>query len=162
MPNRLHCLLLLLSLCQPFAVSAGSTEPAGPSNGEPTNMVVLSGNTYRVEIATTAAQRARGLMYRRHMDADQGMLFLFPKARPLTFWMKNTEIPLDILFFDDQHRLMRIHHHVPPCRRPPCAQYPSGAPSALVLELAGGTAKAADIRLGTSIKFLRPPPSATK
>ena len=70
------------------------------------------------ELATTPESRTRGLMERPTMAADKGMLFIFEVAQPLSFWMFNTLIPLDIIFADTERRITFIHASVPPCQPP--------------------------------------------
>lgn len=102
--------------------------------------VELRGQVYRVEIADSDAERARGLMYRERMDADAGMLFLFDYQGPQAFWMKNTRIPLDILYFDESWKLVGWSLDTPPCSLGDrCPSYPSQAPARYVLELNAGT-----------------------
>jgi hypothetical protein len=81
------------------------------------------------------------------------MLFVFPQAQPLTFWMKDTLIPLDMLFFDEAHRLVTIRTDAPPCKADPCPTYASTAPARYVLELNAGTAAKLDLRKGDVITF---------
>ena len=76
------------------------------------------------------------------------MLFVFPSAQPRAFWMKRTRVPLDILFFDDQQRLVGLHHDTPPCTGDPCPTYPSHAPARYVLELPAGAAQEIGTRVG--------------
>ena len=87
------------------------------------------------------------------MSTDHGMLFVFPQAQPLTFWMKDTLIPLDMLFFDEAHRLVTIRTDVPPCKADPCPTYASTAPARYVLELNAGTAAKLDLRKGDVATF---------
>ena len=94
-----------------------------------------------------------GLMDRTSMPADHGMLFVFPSAEPRTFWMKDTLIPLDMLFFDEAHRLVTVHADVPPCKADPCPLYASNAPARYVLELNAGTAAKLGLRKGDVITF---------
>ena len=104
--------------------------------------VELKGHRYTIEIAADDASREHGLMDRTEMAADHGMLFVFDDDMPRTFWMKNTKIPLDMLFFDGDKKLVSIQHSVPPCVADPCPGYSSGAPARYVLELnAGESAK---------------------
>jgi uncharacterized protein len=108
--------------------------------------VELNGKQYTVEIANTDATRERGLMFRETMDPRHGMLFIHDRQEPLAYWMKNTLIPLDILFFDNQRRLVSQQRDVPPCTLgDACPPYPSDAPARYVLELNAG--QAAKIRL---------------
>lgn len=70
--------------------------------------------SFEIEVADTARKRARGLMNRAHLAENAGMLFVFTPAQPVGFWMKDTLIPLDLLFFDDAGRLKHIHHNARP------------------------------------------------
>jgi uncharacterized membrane protein (UPF0127 family) len=105
-----------------------------------TPTVELKGQTFSIEIADNDASREHGLMDRTQMDADHGMLFVFDDDTPRAFWMKNTRIPLDMLFFDADRHLVSAQHNVPPCTADPCPAYSSGAPARYVLELNGGQA----------------------
>lgn len=113
-----------------------------------TRQVTLAGHNFTVEIANTDATRERGLMFRTHMAAGHGMLFIYPDAQPRYFWMKNTLIPLDILFFDGERRLINVSADTPPCKTAECPSYPSAAPAMYVLELNAGMAKKMHIKTG--------------
>lgn len=113
-----------------------------------TERLEIAGHAFTVEVATTQAQWAHGLMFRTHMAADHGMLFVFPDSEPRYFWMKNTLIPLDMLFFDANRRLINIAADVPPCKVANCPTYNSRAPARYVLELNGGVAKKLGINPG--------------
>jgi uncharacterized membrane protein (UPF0127 family) len=156
MPPAPRLLLLLLSLSVAHSLSAPVSARETASSEPRLTAVTLGGETFRVEIAHTPAQRAQGLMYRTQLLADHGMLFLFPQPRRMAFWMKNTRIPLDILFFDANQHLVRAHYRVPPCVDPPCAHYPSGAISAWVLELNGGIAEALNLAPGARLQVVGP------
>ncbi|HEU4665142.1 MAG TPA: DUF192 domain-containing protein [Dokdonella sp.] len=103
--------------------------------------VELGGQRYSIEVAEDDASREHGLMDRTEMAADHGMLFVFQDDIPRAFWMKNTKIPLDMLFFDADRRLVSVQHDVPPCTADPCPAYSSGAPARYVLELNAGQAR---------------------
>ena len=117
--------------------------------------VDLHGHTFAVEIADTEAAREHGLMERTQMDPDHGMLFVFDDDAPRAFWMKNTKIPLDMLFFDAERRLLSVQHDVPPCTADPCPAYSSGAPARYVLELNGGRARALGVTVGDELTIRR-------
>jgi uncharacterized membrane protein (UPF0127 family) len=87
------------------------------------------------------------------MPADHGMLFVFQDDQPRTFWMKNTLIPLDMLFFDADRRLVAIQANAQPCKADPCGLYPSNAPARYVLELNAGAAAKLGARMGDVITF---------
>jgi len=156
MPPAPRLLLLLLTLSLAHSLSAPVSARETTSSEPRLTAVTLGGETFRVEISHTPAQRTQGLMYRTQMPADHGMLFLFPQPRRMAFWMKNTRIPLDILFFDAHQRLVRAHYRVPPCVEPPCAHYPSGATSLWVLELNAGVAEALNLSPDARLQVVGP------
>ena len=116
--------------------------------------VELAGARYHVELAQDDASRARGLMFRDHMDADRGMLFIHDAEEPQAYWMKNTKIPLDILYFDDDRKLVAQQRDVPPCSLGDgCPSYPSDAPARYVLELNAGEAARLQLKDGAELRF---------
>lgn len=116
--------------------------------------VELSGHRYQVELAQDDASRARGLMFRDEMAADHGMLFIHDATEPQAYWMKNTKIPLDILYFDEQRRLVSQQRDVPPCSAGnACPAYPSNRPARYVLELNAGQARRLDLQDGAELVF---------
>ena len=120
-------------LCILMIASCAACAAGGPS-------VELGGRTFGVEIAETQEKQALGLMFRDSMPADQGMLFIFPNEARRSFWMKNTRIPLDIMYFDKELKMVSISADTPPCRVSRCPSYPSAGPAMYVLELNAGTA----------------------
>jgi uncharacterized membrane protein (UPF0127 family) len=109
------------------------------------------------ELATTAESRRRGLMERAMLPVDRGMLFVFETAQPLSFWMFNTLIPLDMIFADTQRRITTIHAAVPPCRPPTrCPSYVSDGLAQFVLEVNAGTAAKAGIAIGDELRWSLP------
>jgi hypothetical protein len=88
------------------------------------------------------------------MPADHGMLFVHAREEPMAYWMKNTKIPLDILYFDGQRRLVSIQRGVPTCRTASrCPSYPSKGPAKYVLELNAGRSDALGLKPGDTITF---------
>jgi uncharacterized membrane protein (UPF0127 family) len=113
--------------------------------------------TVEAELAATDETRTRGLMERPSLPADQGMLFIFEAPQPLSFWMFNTLIPLDIIFADERRRIIAIHASVPPCQPPRrCPTYGSNGPSQFVLEVNGGTTAKTGIRIGDELRWTLP------
>lgn len=118
------------------------------------NWVELGGQRYKVEIADDDAERARGLMFRDELEAGSGMIFLHDREEPQAYWMKNTRIPLDILYFDDARRLVAQQRDVPPCSAGnACPPYPSNAPARYVLELNAGEAAKLKLENGAELKL---------
>jgi len=139
MINRLLTILLLsglLAACQ-------ATEP----------YVEFEGQRYWVEIADDDASRAQGLMFRDAMDADRGMLFVFRREEPRSFWMRNTRIALDIIYLDRDFRVVSISADTPPCRTRQCPSYPSTGPAQFVLELNAGQAAMIGLEQGDRIQI---------
>ncbi|MGF1593022.1 MAG: DUF192 domain-containing protein [Kiloniellaceae bacterium] len=104
---------------------------------------------FTVEIAATADQRAQGLMFRDRMAADAGMLFLFEGAQVRAMWMKNTLIPLDMLFIDGEGKIVRIEERTVPHSERAIS---SGGPVTAVLELNAGTASRLVIKPGDRVR----------
>jgi uncharacterized membrane protein (UPF0127 family) len=113
--------------------------------------------TVDAELATTVETRVHGLMERPSLPAEQGMLFIFETAQPLSFWMVNTLIPLDIIFVDAQRRITSISASVPPCRPPlRCPTYTSRGLAQYVLEVNAGTAAKAGIGISDELRWTLP------
>lgn len=116
--------------------------------------VELNGQRFEVEIADDDGERARGLMFRDAMDANRGMLFIHEREMPLAYWMKNTKLSLDILYFDNERKLVSQQRDVPPCSSGNrCPPYPSDAPARYVLELNAGQAARMGLKDGTELSF---------
>ena len=105
---------------------------------------------FTVEVATTPAQLQQGLMFRHTLAPDAGMLFDFEVPTPATMWMKNTLIPLDMLFVDQQGRIINIEQRTVPGSLDTIA---AAAPARAVIELNGGTASRLGIRPGDKVVF---------
>jgi uncharacterized membrane protein (UPF0127 family) len=137
---------LLLPLL--FAVAGCATSAAHAD----TPSVTLHGQRFVTEFATTDAAREKGLMLRTELASDHSMLFVFPDTDLRYFWMKNTLIPLDILYFDTDRKLVSMQLDVPPCKADPCPSYPSDRPARYVLELPAGTARRIGAIVGDELK----------
>ncbi|HEX2553212.1 MAG TPA: DUF192 domain-containing protein [Microvirga sp.] len=117
---------------------------------EPLTIVGQGGrHAFKVEVARNDADRAQGLMYRRSMPADQGMLFDFARVQPVSMWMQNTYIPLDMLFIRPDGSIARIAENTEPLSTRTVG---SGEPVLAVLELNGGTAARLGIKPGDRVE----------
>ena len=125
---------------------------SGCASGGP--WVEVGGERFRVEIADDDAERARGLMFRDRLEDGTGMLFIHDAEVPQAYWMKNTKIPLDILYFDNARKLVAQQRDVPPCSAGnACPTYPSKAPARYVLELNAGEAAKLKLENGAELVF---------
>lgn len=104
---------------------------------------------FAVEVARSAAEQARGLMFREQLGTFEGMIFVYDSPRETAFWMRNTLIPLDILFFDHVGRLITIHAQAVPLDETPI---PSNGPSQFVLEINGGLAARLGVTVGAELQ----------
>jgi len=115
-----------------------------------------SGREIMAELAVTPAERERGLMFREKLEPDQGMLFVFEEEDLYSFWMKNTLIPLDIIWINCHQQIVHIEKNVPPCTQDPCPGYRPRQPALYVLELKAGQAEANNLQLYQRISFVLP------
>ncbi len=106
---------------------------------------------FTVEVATTSPQHAQGLMFRRKMAAGAGMVFVYQEVQRISMWMKNTLIPLDMVFIGDSGKIIKIAERTTPMSQEIIA---SGGPVKSVLELNGGTASRLGIRPGDRVTFV--------
>lgn len=112
-----------------------------------------SGAIYKLELALTPEDQAQGLMFRENLPPNTGMLFVFPSAEPHHFWMKNTMIPLDMIWMDEGGKVLFVSANTPPCKADPCPTYGPDGPARQVLEIAGGMAAKEKITVGSTLKF---------
>ncbi len=108
---------------------------------------------FHLETATTPAERKRGLMSRDTIGNEDGMIFVFPEAGSHQFWMKNTRIPLDMIFIDAAQTIVAIVPNVPPHTLE--SRGPT-SPTLAVIELDGGRAAADGIALGDKVRYELP------
>jgi len=142
-----------------LATADAPAEPARPSSGsELISVTTPQGTVIMAELADTVEERARGLMFRPTLGKNRGMLFAFAEPQPWSFWMKNTRIPLDIIWMDRNKRIVHIERNVPPCSRTDdgCPQYQPNQNAMYVLELAAGSADALRLERGAALRFQLP------
>jgi uncharacterized membrane protein (UPF0127 family) len=126
--------------------------------------VELGGHIIALEVAETPQQQAIGLMARESLPDDRGMLFPFEPARPVSFWMKNVLIPLDMVFIA-KNEIVAIAEDVPPCEANPCPTYGPGQQAIdYVIELRGGRAAELGLAAGDAVEIqpLEPSPATTE
>lgn len=144
---------LALALAAPFATGlagAGSAVAAGLHREALTIDTAKGPIQFKVEVARTPAQQERGLMYRKAIAPDAGMIFPFDPPQPASFWMKNTRIPLDLIFIRADGTVSSIAAMAKPYS---LDLIPSSEPVAAVLEIAGGRAAATGIVPGSRVRW---------
>lgn len=137
------CFAILLPLLNCFILSSCRQK----------DMVCLGSTCVRVEKAVNEQQRSRGLMYRRSLEKDRGMLFVFDNEDRYGFWMKNTRIPLDIIWIDSSGRIVHIARDVPPCKSRECPSYHPDSPARYVLEVNAGFCREHGISEDDTVTF---------
>jgi uncharacterized membrane protein (UPF0127 family) len=119
----------------------------------PKNSVCFENNCFEVELAVTEEERAVGLMHREYLDQDKGMLFIFEEPGEYGFWMKNTLIPLDIVWIDENKEVIFIGKDIRSCKQEPCPSINPRKPTKFVLELNADTADKIGLEKGDKLEF---------
>jgi uncharacterized membrane protein (UPF0127 family) len=152
MRRRLFALFSLLSVSLTLLILPLPGPAGGLAAQQLQELKITSKNgahIFGVELAATPEQQARGLMYRKELPEGQGMLFDFHQEQPgVSFWMKNTYIPLDMIFIRGDGSILRIAENTVPLSE---ALVPAGGPVRAVLEVIGGTAKKLGIAVGDRV-----------
>jgi len=137
----LSLLIIVISL---FLISCNNTEP----------QVCISGTCVNVEIADNQNERNFGLMFREELDEDRGMIFVYEESDTYTFWMKNTLIPLDMIWINEDNVIVHIAE-AEPCKADPCPTYGPEEPAKYILEVNQGFSQEQDINIGDEVNFKR-------
>ncbi|HEX2833643.1 MAG TPA: DUF192 domain-containing protein [Thermoanaerobaculia bacterium] len=151
---------LMLFACSKPVTTANGTVPQNtgttqaPAATSGPRIVMPDGTVFALEVVADEEQRAQGLMFRDYLRPNTGMLFVFPSDGEYSFWMKNTLIPLDMLWIDVNKNVVHVKHDVPPCRVDDCPSYSPGASARYVLELAAGEAKKHNLKAGDKLTFV--------
>jgi uncharacterized membrane protein (UPF0127 family) len=149
--------LALFTAAALFACAQPSTPPPPaapiPAAQSGPRVTLPDGFVVKVEVAADDPLREQGLMFRDHMADDHGMIFLFPQSGVYPFWMKNTIIPLDMIWIDDARRVVSVAHDVQPCKADPCPSYPPAGAARYVLETAAGVAKKHRVEAGATLRL---------
>jgi uncharacterized protein len=141
-----------------FMLVACNAQAKKPIVNQPQNIpftlnAQVNTKTWKVAVAETPEQQQMGLMFRTALPDDEAMLFPFNPPRPVAFWMKQTLIPLDMLYIS-QGVIQEIKSQVPPCQKDPCPSYPSKSMTIdQVVEIRGGLAQELGIKSGDRISF---------
>jgi len=148
--ERIRMWMALLPLaCLLIAQQLGCASAPQDPNALPATRMQIGREKFTLEIARRPAQRERGLMFRKSMPADHGMIFTFPDEEERSFWMKNTEIPLDILFLRADGTVVSVHQMRPFA----LTGVPSNGPAKYAIELNEGTAARVGVKAGDRLQI---------
>lgn len=116
---------------------------------------ISSNDVIDLEVAKTPKERAKGLMFRKHLKKDKGMLFIFPGPQAYAFWMKNTLIPLDLIWLDRDKKIVYYHDETPPCHQSQCPLYapPTDTQAYYVIEIQSGLRRKLKLNRGQILNF---------
>jgi uncharacterized protein len=115
-----------------------------------------SGKVLQSEVMVKDEDRAMGLMFRPSLPADHGMLFVFDETAFHTIWMKNCKFPIDIVWLDDDRRVVDVAPSVPPCKADPCPVYQPMRRARYVVEMNAGEARREKVARGAALDFKLP------
>lgn len=139
-----------------FIFVCGSTFAASNSKVKFATVIFPKGQTFQLEIASTPEQWIKGLMFRKYLPKNSGMLFLYQKEDYYAIWMKNCFIPLDIIWLDSKGRIIYFIENAPPCKEEPCRVYEPMMKARFVIELNAGTIKKLNLKTGQRVAIILP------
>jgi len=153
--------LILMGLILAVALIAGCTQntasgnesSANNSGNESLSKVCFGAKCFYVELAVTSEERSLGLMFREHLDPDKGMLFIYKDEGVHYFWMKNTLIPLDMIWINGNREVISISKDVQPCEISQCPLIGSEQKVQYVLELNAGSSDKIGLAIGDKVTF---------
>ena len=138
--------LSLAAAALALAALAGATPAVVP-------LTLPSGKVLQAEVMVRDEDRAMGLMFRPSLPLDRGMVFIFETADFHAIWMKNCKFPIDIVWLDEERRVVHVAEAVPPCKAEPCPVYNPMRRASYVVELNAGQARREKAVLGARIRF---------
>jgi uncharacterized membrane protein (UPF0127 family) len=116
-------------------------------------LTLPSGKVLQAEVMVNDEDRAMGLMFRPSLPLDRGMIFVFEASDFHGIWMKNCKFPIDILWLDEEKRIVHVAESVPPCKAEPCPVYSPMRRASYVIELNSGQARREKAALGATVGF---------
>jgi uncharacterized membrane protein (UPF0127 family) len=139
-----------------LAVAAGLFPARGGAHPQAVPLTLPSGKVLQAELMIKDEDRAMGLMFRPSLPADRGLLFVFDDVDFHGIWMKNCRFPIDIVWLDEERRVVHVAEAVPPCKADPCPVYTPMKKAAYVVEINAGQARREKAILGSRLEFALP------
>ena len=149
---RIHGARSLAAVAALAAASAVASPAVVP-------LTLPSGTVLQVEVMVKDEDRAMGLMFRPSLPHDRGMLFIFERPDFHGIWMKNCRFPIDIVWLDEERKVVHVAESVPPCKAEPCPVYNPLRRAAYVVEMNAGQARREKAALGSTFSFTLPDPA---
>ncbi|MEK6889556.1 MAG: DUF192 domain-containing protein [Nanoarchaeota archaeon] len=150
--NKLHIIsIVLIILIALLIINYNNQDNYDLNNLE---KVCLKETCFQVEIADTLELRQQGLMYREQLTSNKGMLFIFDEEGIYPFWMKNTLIPLDIIWINENKEVVYIQENALPCKEEICTSYNPNKKAKYILEINSGLANKFNITMGNKLDFM--------
>jgi hypothetical protein len=145
-------------LCRPLLATASVLALAASTLATPAviPLTLPSGKVLQTEVMVSDQDRQMGLMFRPSLALDHGMLFIFEQPDFHAIWMKNCKFPIDILWLDDQGKVVHVAEKVPPCKAEPCPVYQPLQRASYVVELNAGQARKEKAVVGSRLEFRLP------
>jgi len=146
----------LRSVPAPASAAPASPVPAASAPAAVIPLALPSGRTFQAELMVNDHDRAMGLMFRPSLPADRALLFVFRSLDFHGIWMKNCRFPIDIVWLDEDRKVVHVMPKVPPCTADPCPSYQPMRKAAYVVEMNAGAAKREKVVLGSTLAFTLP------
>ncbi len=116
-------------------------------------IVCINSACFKVKVAKTAEEKRKGLMFKTTLPADSGMIFVYDKEGTYPIWMKNTLIPLDVIWIDKDNKIIDIKSNLPPCKTENCEVFKHKGKAKYILELNAGVVDENNIKVGDIVRF---------
>ena len=148
-------ILLLIAVYLFLCAQNNSLENNRRENNNNINIsqVCFKNKCFNVEIANTLEEKRIGLMNRKYLDPNNGMLFVFDQASVYNLWMKNTLIPLDMIWIDENNKISFIKENAQPCKTDICEIFGPNEKAKYILEINGGVAEKVGLKIGDKVEF---------
>jgi uncharacterized protein len=149
----LRSVIVRAALAVSLAILAGLAPVRGTAHAQVVPLTLPSGKVLQAELMIKDEDRAMGLMFRPSLPTDRGLLFVFEDADFHGIWMKNCRFPIDIVWLDEEGRVVHLAEAVPPCKAEPCPVYTPMKKAAYVVEINAGQARREKATLGSRLLF---------
>ena len=143
----MRCIFIVIIIFLPVFLGSGCL-------GSNHNKACFKNHCFYVELAQTAAEKMKGLMFREHLASDRGMLFVYDEEGEHSFWMKNILIPLDIIWINQDREVVLISEDIQPCEKDPCPTINPDLKAKYVLEINARKARGIGLRPGDKLDIV--------